>query len=210
MKNGNNNQTNRLGGIDPAALAAATLAAAVSTIVQSGPYTPLSGVVGVSILALIRAYDVDAHRTKFQSAAFAAVQALTFNLVAGAGLELLCQWNSGICFCSSPPSLIQNPALRPELNVVVNELTKTNESKISSGLSVAIWMVAALIFYGIDTKSRNQKDAGNDQDGVTSATSKIARALNESEAEAEATKTSTGTPEASANEKSAEKPSSTN
>lgn len=87
-------QVERRGGIDPAALAAASLASAVSTFAQSGPYTLLSSVLGVSILMLVRSYDIDPHRNWFQSVAYSCVSGLTTLLAVGYLLELLFAWSA--------------------------------------------------------------------------------------------------------------------
>ena len=79
--------SNRLGGIDPAALAAATLAVAISAIAPPGPYSPIGSVIGLTVLVLILAYDVDPQRTRLQSVAFGAVCALVTVLVIGYVLE---------------------------------------------------------------------------------------------------------------------------
>jgi len=71
------------GGIDPAALAAASLAAAVSVMAPEGPYKPMGVVIGFTIAVLIFAYDIDPYRTKVQSAAFAMVVSLVLCLVYG-------------------------------------------------------------------------------------------------------------------------------
>lgn len=80
-------QLKRHGGIDPAALAAASLASAVATLAQSGPYTPVTTILGITILFLVLAYDIDPHRTMFQSAAYSCVAGLTTLLAAGFPLE---------------------------------------------------------------------------------------------------------------------------
>src|SRR5688572_7865520 len=64
------------GGIDPAALAVASLAAAVSVIAPPGPYGPASMMIGATILVVIFAYDVAPRRTLSQSIAFGGVCAL--------------------------------------------------------------------------------------------------------------------------------------
>lgn len=81
----------RRGGIDPAALAAASLASAISTIAQPGPYTPITMVVGLTILAVVLAYDVEAFRTKFQSFAYSAAAGLTATLALGYPFEVYSQ-----------------------------------------------------------------------------------------------------------------------
>ena len=79
----------RSGGIDPAALAAASLAVAISAIAPPGPYGPGSTMIGATILFLIFAYDEDPHRSWQQSVAFGAVCALISLLVIGYPLEYM-------------------------------------------------------------------------------------------------------------------------
>jgi hypothetical protein len=71
------------GGIDPAALAVASLAAAVSIIAPPGPYGPASMMIGATILVVIFAYDVAPRRTLSQSIAFGGVCALISSLALG-------------------------------------------------------------------------------------------------------------------------------
>lgn len=85
-------QVERRGGIDPAALAAASLASAVSTLAQSGPYTLVTSVLGITILLLVLAYDIDPHRNWFQSVAYSCVSGLTTLLAVGYLLELIFVW----------------------------------------------------------------------------------------------------------------------
>jgi hypothetical protein len=81
------NQSDRHGGIDPAALAAASLAAALGALAPPGPYAPTSVVIGATILCLIFSYDIDPHRSKAQSFAFGAVVGLIAMLVLGFPFE---------------------------------------------------------------------------------------------------------------------------
>ena len=99
MQDANNNHPQRLGGIDPAALAAATLSAVLSITLQDGAYTPLSFVVGITVGILIFAYDVDPYRTKMQSLAFAGVIGLISSLSIGFLIELAaaCLFNNTDC-----------------------------------------------------------------------------------------------------------------
>ena len=77
------------GGIDPAALAVASLAAAVSVMAPPGPYAPGSILIGATILLFIFAYDKEPDRNPFQRLAFSAVCALITILMFGYPLELL-------------------------------------------------------------------------------------------------------------------------
>jgi hypothetical protein len=75
------------GGIDPAALAIAALAAAVSVIAPPGPYGPACMMIGITILWVIFAYDVEPHRGPGKNLAFSAVCALISLLALGFPLE---------------------------------------------------------------------------------------------------------------------------
>jgi len=76
-------RTRQKGEIDPAALAVAALAAAVSVIAGLGTYTPRCSMIGVTILLVIFGYDFDPHRTWQESLAFSAVCALVSLLALG-------------------------------------------------------------------------------------------------------------------------------
>jgi hypothetical protein len=116
------------GGIDPAALAAASLASAISTIAQPGPYTPVTMVVAVTLLLLIVSFDVEAYRTKSQSLAYSAVVGLTSSL--GFGLPMECYFGS--CLSDAASSAV------PQL------------------ASVACWIVFTLLTYVLDCKARKR------------------------------------------------------
>ena len=92
----------RRGGIDPAALAAASLASAVSTIAQPGPYTPITTVVAITLVLLIVSYDIEAYRTALQSLAYSAVVGLTSAL--GLGFPFECYF--GVCLSDAEPSAV--------------------------------------------------------------------------------------------------------
>lgn len=77
------------GGIDPAALAAASLAAAVSVLAPEGPYKPLGAVIGLTIAVLIFAYDIEPERNGWQSLAFSMVVSLVLCLTFGYAVEAL-------------------------------------------------------------------------------------------------------------------------
>ena len=75
------------GGIDPAALAAATLAGALSLMGPEGPYKAPSMIMGGTLLALLYGYDFEPDRRKPQSVAFSAVSGLCWILFLGFPLE---------------------------------------------------------------------------------------------------------------------------
>lgn len=77
------------GGIDPAALAAATLAGAISLMGPVGPYLPPSMVMGGTLLALLYGYDYHPDREARQSLAFGAVSGLCWMLFLGFPLEYI-------------------------------------------------------------------------------------------------------------------------
>jgi hypothetical protein len=107
---------NRVGGIDPAALAAATLSATISAIAPAGPYGPIGMIVGATMFVLIWAYDVDPNRTRLQSFAFGAVCGLILLLTIGYPLEILSANDPGTRFSAilrEPASDIQSSEVRP-------------------------------------------------------------------------------------------------
>src|SRR5437763_68131 len=82
-------RTRKKGEIDPAALAVAALAAAVSVIAGLGAYTPRCSMIGITILFVIFGYDFEPHRAWRESLAFSAVCGLVTLLVFGYPLECL-------------------------------------------------------------------------------------------------------------------------
>jgi len=76
------------GGIDPAALAIASLAAAVSVIAPPGPYGPRCLIIGVTIICVVLGYDVEPSRKWPQSLAFSAACSLILLLALGYPMEL--------------------------------------------------------------------------------------------------------------------------
>src|SRR3954462_6737704 len=86
---GKQGDPNPRGGIDPAALAGAALAGALTVFTPPGPWAPGSMIVGLTLLGFIWGYDVDPHREPRQSFAFAAVVGLISTLVIGYPLEVL-------------------------------------------------------------------------------------------------------------------------
>src|SRR6478609_10463691 len=76
-------------GIDPAALAAATFAGALTVFSPPGPWSIPGTFVGVTFLLVIVAYDRAGWRTHLQSAAFSTVVAFSIVLTIGFPLELV-------------------------------------------------------------------------------------------------------------------------
>jgi hypothetical protein len=118
----------RRGGIDPAALAAASLASAVSTIAQPGPYTPITTVVAITLVLLIVSYDIEAYRTTLQSLAYSAVLGLTSTL----GFGWLFECYFGVC------------------------LSDATASAVPQWLCVSSWAAITLLVYILDGSARKR------------------------------------------------------
>src|SRR5687768_4076048 len=74
--------------IDPAALSAATLAAAVAVMVGEGPYNVFSAAIGLTLLFILAGYGSSATSNAGQTAAVAAVRAICVALIIAYPLEL--------------------------------------------------------------------------------------------------------------------------
>ncbi len=74
---------------DAAALGAAALAGALAVLLPKGPFDWMSATVGLTLLSLIVAYEMDRRRTRLQSLALATVAGLVMLLVLGLILELI-------------------------------------------------------------------------------------------------------------------------
>ena len=126
----------RSGGIDPAALAAAALAAAISSIAPPGPYGPVSMIIGATILLLIFAYDVEPHRSRYQSLAFSAVAALIAVLALGFPMECIFAVNK-----------------LARLSVLLKEFdSDLAQSEVRPIATIVLWLVLTLFFYWRDRK----------------------------------------------------------
>jgi hypothetical protein len=73
---------------DVAALPGATLAAVIATFMPKGPYSYLSVIVGITLLAIIYAFEHARNRTRSQTFAVACVCALSGLLIIGLCAEL--------------------------------------------------------------------------------------------------------------------------
>jgi hypothetical protein len=73
---------------DSAALAGATLAATISVLGAPGPFKYMSAVTGLTLLAIIFAYESGRRRTLLQSVAVSMTMALAALLPAATALEL--------------------------------------------------------------------------------------------------------------------------
>jgi hypothetical protein len=126
-------------GIDPAALAAAAIVAALTVIAPPGPYGPNSMIIGATILLLVFAYDVNPHRSWFQSLAFAAVIALVVTLILGYPLE---------CICS------QQHVER--IKILLREKKEEEYSEVPPGLMILFWFAITGVVYFFDRKKRHR------------------------------------------------------
>lgn len=152
----------RVGGIDPAALAAATLAAAISTIAPAGPYGPVGVMIGATILVLILAYDVDPNRTPWQSLAFAAVCALILLLTLGYPLEIASATDKGARF-----------------GALLEERKQDNPySEVKPYVALLVWAGATLVGYLVDrwrVRGREAKPFMPPADQTPSASTKTTK-----------------------------------
>jgi hypothetical protein len=78
--------------VDPAALAGAATAAALAVFMEPGPFYPLNGIFGFSLLAILLTYELKRYRKGWQNLAFGAVCALCALLVVGLVAEF---WKAG-------------------------------------------------------------------------------------------------------------------
>jgi hypothetical protein len=143
MSNERVDTASRRGGIDPAALAAASLAAAISVIAPPGPYGPGSMVIGATILVVILAYDVDPHRTPWQSLAFSAVCALISLLVLGYPLEF--------AFATDKVNRFDVLFREPPRDL--------GHSEVPPLAVLALWVALTSVYWGIDRR-RVRKSGG--------------------------------------------------
>lgn len=74
--------------IDSAALAGAILAGALAVFIEPGPFDVLNVVIGITLLTILYAYELNRPRTDAQSVAFGAVCAFCILLVVGFLAEL--------------------------------------------------------------------------------------------------------------------------
>jgi hypothetical protein len=152
VKGINVSKENRVGGIDPAALAAATVAAAISTIAPAGPYGPVGMIIGATIFGLILAYDVDPHRTSLQSLAFGAVCGLILLLTFGFPLEIL---------ASNTP--------RAQFNVLFHERKDDILfSEVPPYVALLFWLAVSAIVAVIDgLRARSKRLTTSGTEGIT-------------------------------------------
>ncbi len=140
-------QPERKGGIDPAALATASLAAAISVVAPPGPYAPGSMIIGATILLFIFAYDKDPDRSRSQHLAFSAVCALITLLVLGYPLELI---SEGIASLLSLIGLnVKQPSFITRVFVWLQESDPNDDikhSRIPPVAVVALWLLILIAY----------------------------------------------------------------
>lgn len=155
MADGHNRALGRSGGIDPAALAAASLAVAISAIAPPGPYTPTSMMIGATILVLIFAYDEDPHRSGWEHVAFGAVCALVSLLVIGYPLEYICATDKA-------------RRLGAFLHEIEDDL---KYSEIPPWLVLVLWLGMTGMYILIDKRWLSKRAPENDTSAQASSTS---------------------------------------
>ena len=96
--------------IDPAALAAATVAVAVGSLFEEGQFGLMDMLVGTALLLILRGYDDPFGRSIRQSCAVAAVEGLAMLVAIGFPIELFAAWQ-GIQPETKDGSRITQPAL---------------------------------------------------------------------------------------------------
>ncbi len=84
----------KVGGIDPAALTLASLAAVIPVLFGEGQFTVLSSIVGLTILTVIYAFDVNPRRSTHQQLAFSMVTALVGTTTLGWIYEFIAGWRN--------------------------------------------------------------------------------------------------------------------
>lgn len=108
--------------IDPAALAAATLAAAVAVMMGQGPYNAFSAAIGLTLLFILRGYGSSPPSDAWQTAAVAAVRAICVALIVAYLLEV------AIRALGAAPKSAADSAIRP-------------------GLMFAVWVLLFTVFF---------------------------------------------------------------
>jgi hypothetical protein len=106
---------------DPAALAGAAVAAAISVHLSPGPYNFVSLAIGATLLSIIFAYENGRRRTFAQSAALATVSGLVALLPVGLSIEL---WLG-----------------HGNLDGALNEFRNARESRVDSWMLLVAWAV---------------------------------------------------------------------
>ena len=143
-------KANRKGGIDPAALAVASLASAISVVAQPGPYGPASTMIGVTILAVIFGYDAEPDRSWRASIGFSAACALISLLALGYPLEYI--------FASDKPK---------RLHVLLREIPENlelNHSEVRPVAILGLWLVLGVLCWIVDRRRCSKRWPWTDPD----------------------------------------------
>ncbi len=148
--------TKRRGGIDPAALAAACLSAAVSVLAPPGPFGPGSILIGFTILCVVLAYDIDPHRNAFQSFAYAAVCALVVQTALGYPLECLFSSNRDLRLSVL---LAELPQCTDQLVEAKLRCEANSHSEVPPIAIIGSWSVSVLLFFFLDRRRPSNKSA---------------------------------------------------
>ena len=127
---------------DAAALAAAALAGALAVFIEPGPYDWMSGVIGITLLSVIFAYEKDRSRTGCQSCAYAMVVAFVMLLVAGLFLELL----------------LGNGSLGGICNNTGGCKSDEFDSHVESWHLASMWGVCTILVYCLDRRRLKQEN----------------------------------------------------
>jgi hypothetical protein len=121
--------------IDSAALGGSAIAAVLTVALAKGPFDPVSFIIGVTLVALILAYELNNGRTLAQSIAFGAVLGLCSLLFLG----FLVEW------------------------LVFHTPHDAPESKLSYTLIVSLWLTVAVTFVIVDIAWVQKARPSNDQ-----------------------------------------------
>jgi len=146
-------------GIDPAALAVAALAVAITVIAPPGPYAPGSMIVGATVLLFVFAYDNEPDdRNELQHLAFSAICAMVSVLMLGYPLELLC---SGVASLSSHLGIpVNEPSKFLYRSFVLLHETRpdkdNNYSLVPPLLVIVLWFVLLCVYYRKYPKLRHR------------------------------------------------------
>lgn len=97
---------------DAAALPGATLAAVLAIFIPKGPYSVLSAIIGITLIAILFAFENGRERSQSQTFALSCVVALSGLLIVGFVAEL----------CLGSGSLSGTGGLNPDSRVSTNKL----------------------------------------------------------------------------------------
>lgn len=123
---------------DAAALAVATAAGAFSVFVAPGPYSWFSGIIGVTLLVTIWAYESTRTRTWLQRLALSMSCAFISSLIFGLIGELILSGPSlrGICPIDNTPYTF--------------DCQMDPESAVSSSLLAVLWIITTIVIFWLD------------------------------------------------------------